>query len=377
VRYEKQIRDLLYHLRTEGGSPGRVAAAVGVGVFIGCSPYLGLHLFLCLLIARAFGLNRMLTYLASHISLPGIWPLLILAEVQIARRLRGARLLSVHSFHPAEMWHFAWWRQFGGDAVIGSLLVGAVLAVAFAVPTYRIALRRSRQPEINALIEETAFRYLETGLFNCEFVRGKLRHDPVYFHLLRRGALPTESRLLDLGCGRGILFSLLLTARAQAERGLYPADWAPPPHLTLFGIEGREKAADVARKALGVQAHIETADLTAPAALPTADVVLLLDVLHYLPAAAQEDLLARIAAALSPGGLLLIRDADADAGWRFTATRCQERLSALARRRWRQRFHYRGRREWSTILEKLGFEVIDQPMGKGTPYANVLITARR
>jgi uncharacterized protein (DUF2062 family)/SAM-dependent methyltransferase len=376
VKYEKQIRDLLYHLRTEGGSPGRVAAAVGIGVFIGCSPYLGLHLFLCLLVARLLGLNRMLTYLASHISLPGVWPLLILAEVQLARRLRGARLLTVHSFHPNEMWHLAWWKQFGGDAVVGSLLVGAVLAVAFAVPTYRIALRRSRQPEISTLIEETAFRYLDTGLFNCEFVRGKLRHDPVYFHLLRRGALPTDSRLLDLGCGRGILFSLLLTARAQAERGTYPAGWTPPPHLSFFGIEGREKTAEVARQALGVRAHIETADLTT-AALPTADIVLLLDVLHYLPLAAQEDLLARIAAALSPGGLLLIRDADADAGWRFTATRCQERLSALARRRWRQRFYYRGRREWSAILEKLGFEVIDQPMGEGTPYANVLITARR
>jgi SAM-dependent methyltransferase len=277
------------------------------------------------------------------------------------------------------MWHLAWWRQFGGDAVVGSLLVGAVLAVAFAVPTYRIALRRSRQPEISALIEETSLRYLETGLFNCEFVRGKLRHDPVYFHLLRQGALPTESRLLDLGCGRGILFSLLLTARAQAERGIYPADWAPPPHLTFFGIEGREEAAEVARQALGAQAHIETADLTEgiTTALPAADVVLLLDVLHYLPPTAQEDLLARIAAALSPGGLLLIRDADADAGWRFTATRIQERLSSLARRRWRQRFYYRGRREWSEILEKLGFEVIDQPMGEGTPYANVLITARR
>jgi uncharacterized protein (DUF2062 family) len=377
VKYEKQIRDLLYHLRTEGGSPGRVAAAVGIGVFIGCSPYLGLHLFLCLLIARLFRLNRMLTYLASHISLPGVWPLLILAEVQLARRLRGARLLSLHTFHPNELWHLAWWKQFGGDAVIGSLLVGAVLGVAFAVPTYRIALRRSRQPEINALIEETAFRYLETGLFHCEFVRGKLRHDPLYFHLLRWGALPTDRRLLDLGCGRGILFSLLLTARAQAERGVYPAGWAPPPHLSFFGIEGNAKKAVVAQGATGAQAHIETADLTAPTPLPAADTVLLLDVLHYLPAAAQEDLLARVADALSPGGLLLIRDADADAGWRFTATRLQERLTALARRHWRQRFHYRGRREWSTILEKLGFEVIDQPMGEGTPYANVLITARR
>lgn len=380
MKLGKQLRELLYRLRTEGGSPGRVAAAVGLGVFIGCSPFVGLHLLLCVAFAWIFRLNRMLTYLASHVSLPGVWPLLLLAEVQIGRRLRGAPLLTFHSFHPDDLWHLSWWKQFGGDCLLGGLLVGTILSVAFAVPTYWVALRRSRQPEINSLIEETAFRYLETGLFNCEFVRGKLRHDPVYFHLLRRGALAerlSDRRLLDLGCGRGILFSLLLTARAQAERGVYPAGWASPPQLSLTGIEGSAKAADVAHRALGPQARIETADLTDRTALPAADIVLLLDVLHYLPAAAQEDLLARIAAALSPGGLLLIRDADADAGWRFTATRLQERLTALARRHWRQRFHYRGRREWSEILERLGFEVIDQPMGEGTPYANVLITARR
>src|SRR6185369_9258238 len=110
------------------------------------------------------------------------------------------------------------------------------------------------------------------------------------------------------------------------------------------------------------------------AALPAADVILLLDVLHYLPAAAQEDLLARVANALPPGGLLLIRDADAAGGWRFTATRVQERLCAWGRRHWRQRFQYRSRKEWREVLERLGFAVEDEPMGEGTPYANVLLT---
>jgi uncharacterized protein (DUF2062 family)/SAM-dependent methyltransferase len=372
VKHSRQLRELLYRLRTEGGSPGRVAAAVGLGVFIGCSPFYGFHLLLCLVVARVFGLNRMLTYLASHISLPGVWPLLALAEIQIARRLRGLPYMSVH---PADLRHISL-RQLGGDLLLGSLLVGVALAVAFAIPTYRLALRRSREPEISVLIEEAAFRYLDTGMFHWEFVRGKLRHDPLYFHLLRHGALPDRGRLLDLGCGRGILFSLLLTARAQAERGAYPAGWPPPPHLTLWGMEGNLKKAAVARQALGSEAHIETADLCT-AALPAADTVLLLDVLHYLPAAAQEDLLARAAAALAPGGLLLIRDADAGAGRRFTATRLQERLSALARGHWRQRFRYRTRREWIGLLERLGFTVIGETMGDGTPYANVLITARR
>ncbi len=132
--------------------------------------------------------------------------------------------------------------------------------------------------------------------------------------------LPGEGRLLDLGCGRGILLSLLVTARERYDRGLYPEGWAPPPALRLHGIEGGEKPASAARQALEEEAEIVTADLR-DADFPAADAVLLLDVLHYLPAAGQEELLARAAAALEPGGLLLIRDADAAAGWRFTATR--------------------------------------------------------
>jgi O-methyltransferase involved in polyketide biosynthesis len=99
-------------------------------------------------------------------------------------------------------------------------------------------------------------------------------------------------------------------------------------------------------------------------------------VLHYLPEADQEALLARIAAALEPGGVLLVREADADAGWRFTAVRVQERFSSLLRRGWRQRFHYRGAAEWEGILRGLGLAVEPHPMGMGTPYANVLLAAR-
>jgi O-methyltransferase involved in polyketide biosynthesis len=105
--------------------------------------------------------------------------------------------------------------------------------------------------------------------------------------------------------------------------------------------------------------------------------VLLLDVLHYLPATAQEDLLRRVADTLEPGGLLLIRDADAAGGLRFLATRIQERTCALARRHWRQRFHYRSAEDWRGLLRGLGLEVDVAPMAEGTPYSNVLIAARR
>jgi uncharacterized protein (DUF2062 family)/2-polyprenyl-3-methyl-5-hydroxy-6-metoxy-1,4-benzoquinol methylase len=368
----RALRELLYRLRTEGDTPGRLAGAVGVGVFIGCSPFYGFHLALCILFARIFRLNQLLTYLAAHISLPGLWPLLVVAEIQVGRFLRGAPLLTLR---PADLRHSSPW-QFAADLLVGSVVVGAVLSLALALPTLLIARRRRKAPGIHALLERTAYRYLAAGMFHWEFVRGKLRWDPVYFSLLRTGALPPEGRLVDLGCGRGLLLALLLTAREQAGRGEYPEGWPPPPNLGLHGIEGSRKIAEVARQALGDEARIDAADLC-DAEIPPARVILLLDVLHYLPAPAQEDLLQRIATALEPGGLLLLRDADAAAGWRFTATRLQERACALARRHWRQSFHYRSQAEWLELLEKNDLAATAEPMAQGTPYSNVLVVGKK
>ncbi|HBL30491.1 MAG TPA: hypothetical protein DD490_26955 [Acidobacteria bacterium] len=369
----RRFRELLYRLRTEGDTPGRLAGSVALGVFIGCSPFIGLHFLLCVLFARLLRLNQILTFLAANISLPMIWPFLVIGEIQLARFLRGAPFLSLRpaDLGQVDLWHFA------GDLLLGSLVGGALLAAAFALPTWWFARRRRRCPRIQALLERTAFRYLASGMFHWEFVRGKLRYDPVYFALLQSGALPAEGRLLDLGCGRGLLLALLLTAREQAETGEYPADWPPPPHLDLHGIEGSHGIVDVARAAVGGEARLDARDLRDNPELPPARVILLLDVLHYLPATAQEELLARCAAALEPGGLLLLREADAAAGWSFTATRVQERLCALARRHWRQRFHYRPQAEWMQLLESHGLTASAEPMAQGTPYANVLVVGRK
>jgi SAM-dependent methyltransferase len=294
------------------------------------------------------------------------------AELEIGRRLRGQSYLGLHfaDLRTLDL------KQFGADLLLGSAVIGPILAILLGGFVLWASRRRQMHPEIAALREETARPYMDAGITHWEFVRGKLRYDPVYFSLLRQGLLPPAGSLLDLGCGRGIVFSLLLAARKLHGQGTYPQEWPPPPRLVFRGIEGRPRAAEVARQALAGEAEIATADLRT-SELPQADAILLLDVLHYLPAADQEPFLARVAAALAPGGVLLIRDADAGGGWRFTATRIQERLSALLRGHFRQRYHYRSAAEWRAILEGLGLTVDLHPMAMGTPYANVLLAARR
>ena len=105
--------------------------------------------------------------------------------------------------------------------------------------------------------------------------------------------------------------------------------------------------------------------------------ILLFDVLHMLSAAEQESLLASMAGTLEAGGVMLIREADAAAGWRFTAVRCGNRLKALVYGAWEQSFHFRTAAEWRACLVRHGFDAEVRDMSTGTPFANVLLVATR
>jgi hypothetical protein len=101
-------------------------------------------------------------------------------------------------------------------------------------------------------------------------------------------------------------------------------------------------------------------------------VVLLFDVLHMMSQDEQDALIARFAARLDAGGAMLVREADASAGWRFAFVRLGNRLKALAFLRWRQRFHFSTAAGWASRFSRHGFEVEILPMSHGTPFGNVL-----
>ncbi|HET9403779.1 MAG TPA: methyltransferase domain-containing protein, partial [Burkholderiales bacterium] len=172
-------------------------------------------------------------------------------------------------------------------------------------------------PRHKALLDEAARPYRGASNSAWRFARSKLRFDPVFSALLRRGCLPDRGTLLDLGCGQGLLLALLVASREQFGRGQWPQGWPPPPlHLTQQGIEFDPYRAGVAQHALAGQAQVTRQDLR-DADFPPCSAVVLLDVLMYLEERDQLHVLQKAAAALGPGGLLLLREADADAGFAF------------------------------------------------------------
>ncbi|WP_333688444.1 class I SAM-dependent methyltransferase [Methylococcus capsulatus] len=227
------------------------------------------------------------------------------------------------------------------------------------------------------LVETAAAPYRRTGRFAWHFARGKLTADPVFMALFERDLLPKRGRLLDLGCGQGLVVSLLLAGHSLQEAGLWPPDWAPPPRLD--GVRGIElMPADVARarQALAERAEIVEGDIRF-ADFGMVDSVVVLDVLHYMAYPDQETVLRRIRDALTPGGVLLLRVGDAEAGLPFLASFWVDRLVTFLRGHRLPALYCRPLRAWRSLLEDLGFSVEAIPMSEGTPFANVLLAARK
>jgi len=105
-------------------------------------------------------------------------------------------------------------------------------------------------------------------------------------------------------------------------------------------------------------------------------VVVILDVLHYVGIAAQDDVLRRVRDALMPGGTLLLRIGDAAAGLPFKVSFWVDHVVSFVRGHRQARMYCRTLDEWRTALAALGFAVTPMAMHHGTPFANVLLIAK-
>jgi SAM-dependent methyltransferase len=253
-----------------------------------------------------------------------------------------------------------------------------------SLPTAAPAARAPRTPATDAawreLRDAACAPYRSVGRFTWHFARGKLGRDPAFRALLERGDLPANARVLDIGCGQGLLASLLASINRMAPQGRWPAAWpAAPVGAHYHGIELMARDVARAKSALVALTPVPTfvcADMCR-AELPACDVVVILDVLHYVDHTAQNALLARVRDALSPGGRLLLRVGDADSRGGFVASQWVDRIVTWSRGHRVSPTFGRPLSAWIAQLQTLGFGVDVVPMSQGTPFANVLLVADR
>jgi 2-polyprenyl-3-methyl-5-hydroxy-6-metoxy-1,4-benzoquinol methylase len=127
-------------------------------------------------------------------------------------------------------------------------------------------------------------------------------------------ALPSEGRVLEVGCGHG-LFSGYLARRA--------------PRLQVHGVDiDADKIAVAAASAPAAGGRLDFA-VSDSGSVPDGpwDAVVLVDVLYLLDEPAQKALLKSCAAGLAPGGLLVVKDMSTRPRWKARWNAVQEALS--------------------------------------------------
>jgi uncharacterized protein (DUF2062 family) len=87
-RFEARARKFVTTLLREGLDPGRAAAAVSLGIFIGILPIYGLHAITAVGVALLFRLNKPLTLAGTIVSNPLLQPFIVFSSVELGCLLR-------------------------------------------------------------------------------------------------------------------------------------------------------------------------------------------------------------------------------------------------------------------------------------------------
>lgn len=217
-----------------------------------------------------------------------------------------------------------------------------------------------QEPENRIIARRIAERFRRP--WHRDYVRNKLRFDPVYAAaaaVVAEGDWP----LLDVGCGLGLLGFYL------RERGF---------RAQYRGLDFDAKKIAVAREVserCGAQLAFDDGDA---GELPRfTGHVALLDVLHYLPAAAQQHLLREAAARVAPGAALILRNVLRERSWRFRATVLEEHLLYATRWMRSPAVHFPRREEVERPLQDAGLVIDLRPLWGNTPFNSFLAVARR
>ena len=225
------------------------------------------------------------------------------------------------------------------------------------------------------LLDAATAPYRKGGLFTYHFARGKLSRDPVFAFLLQQGLIGENAEVVDIGCGQGLLASLLTAAAGAASR---PRGWpVAHPLKGYFGVDLMQADITRATAALGhlsPRVRFAQGDMC-ESAFPACDIVVILDVLHYVPIDAQNAVIDRVIAALRAHGRLLLRIGDERGGLGFAISQWVDRVVTRVRGHRVTPTFCRPLADWVLLLQDKGLSVQAIPMHQGTPFANILLRA--
>ncbi|MBN2126724.1 MAG: class I SAM-dependent methyltransferase [Deltaproteobacteria bacterium] len=171
--------------------------------------------------------------------------------------------------------------------------------------------------------------------------------------------LPREGRILDFGCGYGLLANLLVL------RG---------PSREVVGIDLNRGRIETARRSVKGRRNLSFRFGDIQRLGPERfHAVVMTDVLHHIDDARTAALMYRIRDSLMKGGMLTVLDVDRRPRWKSAAARAIDRLLNPG-----QRLYYRSRAETTELLAAFGLHPEKvYPVHRGLPLSDVLYLCRK
>ena len=344
--------------RLRGGrlAAGKAGWSIAIGLFVGSLPLFGLHLPLCILLCWPLRLDVLLAYAAAHVSNPLVAPALLALEYTVG----GLILHGTQGPFGLEGLEALGLGGVLSQAALGATVVGATLAAAGGTATTWLvrAMQTRTRPEPAALLL-TQRRYRKLPRPERFYVATKLRFDPIFPAL--SSFQSNLGRVLDAGCGRGQL-------------SLFLYDLGATQNVQGFDADPRKVA--TAQTAAGPHGQYWTQSLGEARPWPAADTILLVDVLHYLNDTEQQRVLDSAAAALAPGGRLVLRELDADRR-RNPLGRIAEVMGCRLGMNHSGELHFISRSALERNLKERGFHCTSPAGLKSSMLANFLLVAVR
>jgi uncharacterized protein (DUF2062 family)/SAM-dependent methyltransferase len=373
-RFKSHVRRFAAALLTERLDPGRAAAAVFVGIFIGIVPIYGVQTLAAVGLALLFRLNKPLTVASTFINNPLLQPLIVVSSVELGGFLRSG------SFHPWNLSTVAGAHikegLLSGEGlsalkgllsweglltwVVGSLALGVVVGgVGAALTAVAVYWKTPVNAGLRGRIRFVNRTYAGCPWFDRGFVRWKLRLDRIFGLIAAEGL--GSGTVVDLGCGYGM--ALCFAAFGESDRRLVGCD------LNAHRIA-------VARQALSaLNAEVSVGDVRA-FELPPAGLILILDVLQYLSAEEQLALLERCCLALTPQGRLIFRVHDRERGLWSTITMAFDGLLFRCERAGKRPLMLSAA-QYQSGLEGAGMQVESRRFRNRLPLAHILYIAKK
>ncbi len=178
--------------------------------------------------------------------------------------------------------------------------------------------------------------------------------------------VPRGGRILDLGCGYGLMANLLSLRSSRRD---------------VLGVDMSYEKIAAARETVGSRTNIrfEIQDIQNLSAHNQAyTCILIQDVLYLLPFGQWKNVLTWCFHVLEPGGLLLLKEQDTRPRWKYVWNLCQEFLAVRV-------LHitegaaltFPGREVIAEGLRTTGFSVEIVPLDKGCCHPHILFLCRK